>query len=237
MYQSRTFLAIIPARSGSKRLPNKNIKELCGKPLMAWSIEVGLKSKCIDTVMVNTDSLEYAQIAKSYGAEIPFLRPQELGGDMSNSFDVIYHTIDFYKNQLSQQFDYIVFLQPTSPFRDTQLVDNMCKWVVDNNIDSCVSVSLCEHPPLWSNTLPEDKNMKDFLSQDVLGKRSQDLPKYYRINGVLYIAKITHLIENKGFMSPETYAYEIPQKYAVDIDTELDFEYAEFILKKYMEKN
>lgn len=233
MYQNKTFLAIIPARSGSKGLPNKNIRILCGKPLIAWSIEAGLQSKYIDEVVVSTDSQEYAQIAKSYGAEVPFLRPKELAQDTSSSFDVISHTIDFYKNELSKQFDYIVFLQPTSPFRDPQLIDGICQWVTDNKIKSSISVSLCEHSPLWSNTLPNDKNMQDFLSSKVVGKRSQDLPDYYRINGVLYISEISTFISNKGFITPQTYAYVIPQKYAIDIDTELDFEYAEFIISKY----
>lgn len=236
MYQDKTFLAIIPARSGSKRLPNKNIKELCGKPLIAWSIEAGLQSKYIDNIVVSTDSQEYANIAQKYGAEVPFLRPSNISLDTSSSFEVISHTINFYKEHFQKEFDYVVLLQPTSPLRDGKLIDKMCQWVVDNKIELGISVSKCEHPPLWSNTLPDDKRMDNFFHPDIINKRSQELPQYYRINGVLYIAKITSYFENKGFVSSQTYAFEIDQRYGIDIDTELDFEYAEFMMQKFKGK-
>lgn len=233
MYQNKTFLAVILARSGSKRLPNKNIKELCGKPLMAWSIEAGLQSQYLDEVVVSTDSLHYSKIAQYYGAKAPFLRPSNVSLDTSSSFDSIAHTINFYKQEYNREFDFIVLLQPTSPLRDAPLIDGMCRWMVDNNIASGISVSICEHPPLWSNMLPNDKSMSDFFHPDVIGKRSQELPIYYRINGVLYMAKTSSFFKNQGFISSKTYAYEIPQKYAIDIDTELDFDYAEFMIKKH----
>lgn len=237
MYQDKTFLAIILARSGSKRIPHKNIKELCGKPLMAWSIEAGLQSKYIDEVIVSTDSEKYAKIAKKYGAKVPFLRPENLSSDTSTSFDSIEHAINFYKKNLKKTFDYVILLQPTSPLRDGVLIDNMCEWIIENNFESGISVSECDHPPLWSNTLPKNNSMKDFLPPEVLGKRSQELPIYYRINGVLYIAKTNSFLSHHGFMTPHTYAYKIPKKYAIDIDTDLDFEFAEFMLHKYKIKD
>ena len=117
MYQGKTFLTIIPARGGSKGLPGKNIKELCGKPLIAWSIEAGLGSQYIDEVMVTTDSQEIAGVARTFGASVPFLRPDELASDTATSFDVIKHAINFYENVLNKRFDYIVLLEPTSPLR------------------------------------------------------------------------------------------------------------------------
>ena len=233
MYRGKSFLAVILARSGSKRLPDKNIKNLCGKPLLAWSIQAGLQSRYIDELTISTDSAQYAQIAKDHGAQAPFLRPSELSLDTSSSFDSLKHTIDFYQTKQNREFDYIFLLQPTSPLRDGALIDGICEWIVDNDYQTGVSVSECEHPPLWSNTLPEDRSMKDFFPKEVLGKRSQELPTYYRINGVLYVAKIPHFLQHEGFITPDTIAYEIPQHYAIDIDTALDFEFAEFMMRKY----
>lgn len=236
MHQGKKFLALIPARSGSKRLPNKNIKNLYGKPLIAWSIEAGLKSKYIDEVVVSTDSQEYADIAISYGAQVPCLRPSELSLDTTPTFEVIEHMINYYHSQLCKTFDYIILLQPTSPFRPAYIIDEMCKWIIYHNYSSGISVSECRHPPLWSNTLPKNKSMKDFFSPETLNKRSQELPKYYQVNGVLYIAKLSSLLHYKSFYSSETFAYNIDQKFAIDIDTNLDFEYAEFIINKYIQE-
>ena len=108
MYQNKTFLAIIPARGGSKRLPRKNVLALNGKPLIAWSIEAGLKSKYIDEVVVSTDSHVIADISKKYKANVPFLRPKNLSTDTASSFDAVRHAINFYKSELKKEFDYIV---------------------------------------------------------------------------------------------------------------------------------
>ncbi len=124
MYKDKTFLAIIPARGGSKGLPGKNIKELGGKPLIAWSIEAGLKSKYLDEVMVTTDSEEIASIAKQYGATVPFIRPEYLSNDTATTFDAVKHTIDFYRTEFKKEFNYIVLLEPTSPLREIDDMDD-----------------------------------------------------------------------------------------------------------------
>ena len=134
MYKNRKFLAIIPARGGSKGLPNKNIKNLCGKPLIAWSIEAGLKSKYIDEVMVSTDYKNIAYIAKKYGANVPFLRPSDLASDTATTFDTVIHTINFYRKIFKKKYDYIVLLEPTSPLRNDCDIDNMIKKVIKNEL-------------------------------------------------------------------------------------------------------
>lgn len=232
MYQNKTFLAIIPARSGSKRLPNKNIKELCGKPLIAWSIEAGLQSKYIDNVVVSTDSQEYANIAQKYGAEVPCIRPQNLSQDSSTTFDSIKHMIDFYSDELKKRFDYIVLLQPTSPLRTSQHIDEAIEILIKKQANSIVSICQCDHSPLWSNTLPSDDNMENFLNLQILNLRSQDLPTYYRLNGAIYIAKTPSLLEYKSFFTDKCFAYKMSQDSSIDIDTQLNFDFCEFYLQK-----
>ncbi len=226
---NHSFLSIIPARSGSKRLPDKNIKLLCGKPLLAWSVESALDSKYIDEVVVSTDSSVYADIAKSYGANVPFLRPESLSSDTTTTFDVLEHCIRFYKESLGKEFDYIVLLQPTSPLRQAWHIDEACEKIITKEMDSLISVCKCEHPPLWSNTLPENENMNDFIPKAVREIRSQDLPQYYRLNGTIFIAKTESLLTHKSFLTPQTIAYKMDNLYSSDIDSALDFTFAEFL--------
>ena len=223
------FLSIIPARSGSKRLPDKNIKLLCGKPLLAWSIESALDSQYIDEVVVSTDSSVYADVAKSYGANVPFLRPESLSSDTTTTFDVLEHCIRFYKESLGKTYDYVVLLQPTSPLRQAWHIDEACEKILTKGVSSLISVCKCEHSPLWSNTLPDDENMSDFIPKAVREIRSQDLPQYYRLNGTIFIAKTKSLLAAKSFLTPDTIAYKMDNLYSSDIDSALDFEFAAFL--------
>ena len=129
MFKNKTFLAIIPARGGSKRLPCKNVLDLKGKPLIAWSIEAGLKSKYIDEVMVTTDDDEIIEIAKTFKANVPFKRPNFLASDHATRSEVIRHTIEFYEQELNKKFDYVVFLQPTSPLRNAKHIDESIEYM------------------------------------------------------------------------------------------------------------
>ena len=124
MINGKTVIAIIPARGASKGLPGKNIKPLCGKPLIAWSIEAGLGSQYIDEVMVTTDSEKIAGIAREFGATVPFIRPAELASDTATSVDVIRHVLNFYEIKLYKNFEYTVVLEPTSPLRVKEDIDN-----------------------------------------------------------------------------------------------------------------
>ena len=226
MLNSKTFLVIIPARGGSKRLPRKNVLELAGKPLIVWSIDSGLKSKYIDKVVVTSDDDEILSISKEYGAEI-IKRPDYLANDTAKTFDAIKHTIEN-----MQKYDYIVLLQPTSPLRNESHIDEAIELLELKKADAIVSVCEMEHSPLWSNTLPQNGSMKNFLRKEILNKRSQDLEKYYRLNGAIYICKTDKLLENKGFFLKENiFAYRMDRKSSVDIDEEIDFKNVEFFLK------
>jgi len=219
MYKDKTFLAIIPARGGSKRLPNKNILDLAGKPLIAWSIEAGLGSKYIDKVMVTSDSEEILDISKNFGAEV-LKRPDELANDTATTFDAIAHTIE----SLNEKYDYIVLLQPTSPLRNAKHIDEAIELLNDKEADAIVSVCEMDHNPLWSNTLPASLSMEGFLRDEIKNKRSQDLEKYYRINGAIYICKTDKLLkENTLFLNKNIFAYIMDRKSSVDIDEEIDF--------------
>jgi len=225
MYEGKSFLAIIPARGGSKRLPRKNMLDLCDKPLIAWSVEAGLKSQYIDKVVVSSDDDEILEISKKFGAEI-IKRPDEFASDIATTFDAIKHAIDNF-----EKYDYIVLLQPTSPLRNEKHIDEAIRLLESKNADAVVSVCETDHSPLWSNSLPEDGNMNNFLREGVLNKRSQDLEKYYRINGAIYICGTKKLLKNKGFFLKENiYAYLMDRKSSVDIDEEIDFRMVEVIM-------
>ncbi len=224
MYTNKTFLAIIAARGGSKRLPRKNVLDLCGKHLIAYTIEAALKSKYINKVIVSSDDDEILSISKEYGAEI-IRRPDELASDTATTFDAIKHTIDNL-----EKYDYIVLLQPTSPLRDEKHIDEAIELLVEKNADAVVSVCEMDHSPLWSNTLPKDGNMNNFLKDEILNKRSQDLEKYYRLNGAIYICKTSKLLEEKSFILKEKiFAYIMDRKSSIDIDEEIDFKMANML--------
>lgn len=231
MYNDSTFLAIVPARSGSKRLPEKNIKDLCGKPLIAWSIEAGIQSKYIDKVAISTDSQEYANIAQKYGGEVPYLRPQELSQDTSTTLDVLKHLITFYKDNFNERFHYVALLQPTNPIRQAKHLDEAIEKLLHYQGNAIIGVCHCEHSPLWSNTLTSNERMDDFINPDIYNIRSQDLPIYYRLNGAIYIAKTDWLMESKSLFGNNTYAYKMGIEESIDIDTMLDFKVAECILR------
>ena len=232
MINNKTFLAIIPARGGSKRLPNKNILNLSGIPLISWTINSANKSRYIDKVIVTTDSDKIADISLKYGAEVPFKRPGCLSTDHAIRPDVIKHTIDFYKNERQKEFDYVIFLQPTSPLRSEKHIDEAIRYVFDKNADAIASVCEVEHPVQWSGILPEDKDMSNFLDSTDVQTRSQDLPINYRLNGAIFICNVNKFIEfGCMLLNKNIFAYVMPQDVSVDIDTKLDFMIAQEILK------
>lgn len=227
MLNGKTFLAVILARGGSKRLPRKNVLDLAGKPLVVWSIESGLQSNYIDKVIVSSDDDKILTIAQKYGSEI-IRRPEELANDTATSFDAITHTIEN-----TEKYDYVVLLQPTSPLRTAEQVDEAIALLQEKEADAVISVCEMDHSPLWSNTLPEDGSMKDFLRDEIKNQRSQDLEKYYRLNGAIYICDTNRLLEEKSFLLGENiFAYKMDRESSVDIDEALDFSLAELLIDR-----
>jgi CMP-N-acetylneuraminic acid synthetase len=226
MYKNRTFLAIVPARGGSKRLPRKNILDLNGKPLITYSIKAGLKSNYVDSVVVSSDNSEVLKIAKEHKAQT-VKRPDFLANDTATTFDAIKHTIENF-----EKYDYIVLLQPTSPLRDARHIDEAIELLDEKNADAIVSICEMEHSPLWSNSLDESLSMQGFLKEEVLNKRSQELETYYRLNGAIYICKTEKLLEEKSFLLKNNiFAYVMRREHSIDIDEKIDFDIANLFIK------
>lgn len=224
------MLGVIPARGGSKGVPHKNIRELAGKPLLAYTIEAAANSGIFKRLIVSTDSEEIAAIAKEYGAEVPFLRPDNIAGDTISSDAVILHALRFYEEQ-NLYFEEVCKLQPTSPFRTAQDLREAYSIFHEEGWNFLVSVCECEHSPLWCGILGKGNSMDDFFKEDVIKSCRQKLPKYYRLNGAIYMAKTDSFLKNRCFFGKMGKAYIMPQEKSIDIDSALDFQIAEFIIK------
>lgn len=222
-------LAVILARSGSKGLKDKNIKELNGKPLMAYTIEAAVASGKYDTVHVSTDSERYAQIARDYGADVPFLRSADLAGDSASSWDALRAVVKEYENR-GKIFDTVTLLQPTSPLRNADDIRGAFELFEEKQADSVVSVCEVDHSPLLCNVLDDSLSMDGFLDMSKVGRR-QELSKYYRINGAIYIQKTQLLMDGASVYGEKSYAYIMDKRKSIDIDDAFDFMIAERLME------
>jgi CMP-N,N'-diacetyllegionaminic acid synthase len=213
------ILAIIPARSGSKGLIDKNIKDLCGKPLIAYTIESALNSKIFTDVVVSTDSQKYAEIALKYGALVPFLRSKDLAKDETTTIAVIKDVLA----KLHKNYDAFMILQPTSPLRTAKDIQNSLKLFKDKKADSIISVCKNEHPVEFSNNLNEDLKLDNFIKTEVKHKRRQDFKDTYRFNGAIYLVKIAFFQKTNDLYGEKSFAYIMPKERSIDIDDEIDF--------------
>ena len=222
-------IAIIPARSGSKGLKDKNIRPLNGKTLMAYSIDAAVKSGAFSTVFVSTDSELYAKIAIDNGADAHFLRTQENSADNSSSWDAVREVIRHFESE-NVFFDEIMLLQPTSPLRTSEDILQAIKVFTDKKAMVVESLTEMDHSPLWSNTLPEDGSMDSFFNEFSNLPR-QALPRYYRENGAIYLLKREVLDkEDQEMFAEKCFAYIMPRERSIDIDVELDFRIAEVMM-------
>lgn len=227
----KEILAIVPARGGSKGVPRKNIKDLNGKPLIAYTIEAAKASQYIDKVMVSTEDSEIKDVSLKFGGEVPFFRPQQLATDSSPSIDAILYTINRLKEEYNYFPKYVCLLQCTSPLRNEKHIDEAFLKLKETNMDAIVSVCEAEVNPYWSNVFKGDK-LDYFLEEGKNITRRQDLPDVYRINGAIYIIKTDVLIENKTFEPDNLTGYIMDNMSSVDIDTSLDFSIAELLIKE-----
>ena len=231
MFNNKKVLAVVPSRAGSKRLPHKNILELSGKPLIAWSIEAGLESEYIDQVVVSTEDETIANIAKEYGAEVPFLRPVELASDKARTIDVLTYTVNKL-HEAGDIYDYLVLLQPTSPLRTAIHINEAFDVLSNPKATGVISVCSVNHPVEWTNILPEDGCMDDFNKSIDINKRSQDYSKRYQLNGAIYIVDIKKLLSEKTlFLKAGIYSYIMGYRESIDVDTIDDFHVAEYFFK------
>lgn len=223
------ILSIIPARGGSKGIPQKNIKVLDGMPLITYSIKSALNSRYIDKIVVSTEDVEIKDISEHFGAEI-ISRPTELADDDSKTIDVILHALNYLKSE-----DYnpklVVLLQPTSPLRTSNDIDSAIEIFLKNDCDSVVSVCEFDHSPYWA--LKEENNfLTPVFGQEYLRKRRQELPRAYIPNGAIFISSPCKIRKYESFYCPKTLPYIMPLDRSVDIDSILDFKLAELILEE-----
>lgn len=221
---NKRILGLIPARGGSKGIPKKNLKLIAGKPLIEWTIESALKSKYISSVVVSTEDLEIAEVAKCSGAQIPFLRPAELATDHSPGIDPVLHALDYLP-----EFDYVILLQPTSPLRTQLEIDDCIEFAIQNNAKSVVSVCEAYENPYWMFRLDDSFKMTKLLSSEDITRR-QDAPITYSLNGSIYFSDVSYLRLMKKFITEETLAFPMKKEVSVDIDDMVDWKLAEILL-------
>ncbi|PIR26646.1 MAG: acylneuraminate cytidylyltransferase family protein [Deltaproteobacteria bacterium CG_4_10_14_0_2_um_filter_43_8] len=226
------ILALITARGGSKRLPGKNIRTLAGKPLIAWSIDVAKDISSICDILVSTDAPEIADIARSAGAMVPWLRPLELATDTSTSVDVCLHALDWYESKKGK-VDGVLLLQPTSPLRSRETVLRGIEAFASHDACSVIGVSPAKTHPMWCFHI-ENKKLQAFVNDGGLKLRSQDLPAAYEVNGAFYLVSPKDLREKKSFYADDMLPLIMnnPEE-CIDIDTEWDWKMVEVILSMH----
>jgi CMP-N-acetylneuraminic acid synthetase len=235
MFDNKKILAIIPARGESKGIPKKNIKLLAGKPLIAYTIEEALRSKYLDRVIVSTDDEEIVNIAKKYGAEVPFLRPKELAKDDSSSLSALLHALNYIGNEEKYFPEIIVFLQPTSPFRTSKHIDEGIKLLMNSSVDSVVGVCKVEgeNHPYFMYTKDDNDVLEEIIKIKNKPLRRQELPVFFRFNDALFISRrkyFDHINLNAMCFNPDNMKGLVMDRISsVDINNEFDFLLAEFI--------
>lgn len=232
------IVGLIPARGRSQGLPRKNVLPLAGKPLIAWTIEEALQSRELRQVLVSTDDEEIAQIAREYGAEVPFIRPATLAQDNTNSLAVVMHALHWLAEHEKTQPSYVMLLQPTSPLRTSTDIDGAIQLAKVKSTIAVVSVCEMKHHPYLSKCILDDGTLAEFVPNNVTDLRRQALPPAYTLNGAIYLNRRESLLHDQTFLPQGTYAYVMPPERSLDIDSPWDFYLADLILRdKYAHKS
>lgn len=231
------IIGLITARGGSKSIPQKNIKMLAGKPLIAWTIEVALQCNELSRVIVSTDDEKIAEVARQCGAEVPFMRPAKFSQDDSSHISVVLHTIHWLEKKEGYCPDYIMLLQPTSPFRTVEDIRQVIKLAKDRHAVAVVSVSDAKQHPYLCKRILDDGTMAEFISTDIEYLRRQSFPATYIENGAIYLNKRKSLLQDQVFLPEGTIAYIMPDERSLDIDTAWDWYMASLILKDQYEND
>ena len=220
MIENKKVLAVIPARGGSKGIPNKNVVALMGKPLINWTIEAASSCRYIDHLILSSDDERICSVAKAAGCNVPFLRASELATDDATTIDVVLDAID-----RTPGFDLVVVLQPTSPLREASDIDNCLELLIAQGAATAVSVAEARDHPFLVYSMEADSRLDAFLKLGpTVSLRRQDLPPAYSLNGAIYIAEIEWLRATRSFVSPETVGYLMSRETSIDIDEPSDLE-------------
>ncbi len=217
-------LAMITARGGSKRIPRKNIKEFNGKPIIAYSIEAALSSGVFDEVMVSTDDEEIAEIAKRYGAKVPFFRSEKTANDFATTVDVIEEVLNTYKDR-GEEFDIFCCIYPTAPFITAKRLKDAVEELSASDADSLIPVVRFSYPPQRAMEIHDGKLV--FRQPENLSKRSQDLEPHFHDAGQFYVVRSESFFKNHGIMVGDILPMELSELEVQDIDNEVDWKLAE----------
>jgi len=223
-------LFLVPARSGSKGIPKKNIAPVAGKPLIAWTLEAALGSRYQGKLVVTTESEEIANIARAHGAEVPFLRPSALASDTASSIDTAVHALRWLEANEGYWPDYLVLLQPTSPLRKSEDIDCAIELAADKNALAVVSVSEASCHPYWAKKIGSEGTMVDFIPLQKPVDRRQELSEAFGLNGAIFIIKPDVLIEKNTWYPDPTYPFIMPIERSLDVDAPWDLYLADLIL-------
>lgn len=236
MYKNKIFLGIITARGGSKSILRKNIKILASEPLIAYTIRAAQGSRYLDYFLVSTDSKEIAAISKKYGAPVPFLRPAKLATDTARAIPVLTHALGWLKDNKNESYDYVMILQPTSPFRTSKDIDECIKKIVDTNADSVMSMV-----QLTDFSLPKLKKIEADLITSFVSKEGpqsafrHELSPVFRRNCAVYLTK-TSVIRKRDLFGRISRPYLMPPERSIDINTSFDFTVADLLMKAVKRK-
>lgn len=226
-------LCTICARGGSKGVKNKNIKELDGKPLIAYTIEQAKASNLFEHIVISTDSDDIANVAKQYGAEVFFKRSDEMASDTAGKLNVIKDAFKRSEEYYNKTFDYLIDLDATAPLRSVEDIINSFKQFKENNNDNLITAMPSRRSPYF-NLVEQDKDGKVYLSKkfDSVVLRRQDAPKSYDMNASIYIWKRDIILNENSIFLEKTGLYVMPEERSIDIDNELDFKFVEFLMKE-----
>ena len=231
MKKSLKIICVITARSGSKGLKNKNIRKLKGLPLLAHTIIAAKKSKMLNRIILSTDSKLYAKIGLNFGAEVPFIRPKKLATAKAHHPEVVNHALKFVEKKDRTKFDYVVMLQPTSPYRKSKHINGAIKKFLNEENDSLISIKKQDYPPWWMFALRGNK-LRQFLkfkNKNVFNLERQEFPILFRPNGAIYISK-RGVMDGGNLINPKSCGYYVMnEKDSIDIDNLIDLKVAESI--------
>lgn len=234
MYNGKRIVGIIPARGGSKGIPHKNIAVLGGKPLIAYTIEAAKTSEYLDRCIVSTDSEVIRELACRWGADIPFMRPEEIAQDTTESIEVVIHVLNWFEKN-GEQYDYVILLQPTSPLRSGEHIDKAIEKIIDSQAESLVSLTEVSENPIHMRYLENGKLIKivDYKGRS----RRQDYPAFYKINGAIYINTVEMLLKKRVFVDDDTRPFMMNKLCSIDIDSQDDLETAERYMQILKDRN
>lgn len=228
MYRGDSFLAIIPARGGSKGIPGKNIIEIQGKPLIQYTIEEAIDAKYLDRVIVSTDDEAIAKASIKAGAEVPFIRPSNLATDTAKTIDVLIHAVSELKKK-GESYDFIVLLQPTQPLRKSFHIDEAIEKMYEGNSNNIISVSQVREHPILMRNISNDGHLLNLLDINSTVRR-QDFSDVYKVNGAIYINRIDDSFNESLSLNDNKFPYVMDRRYDLDIDSYRDLKIFDLIL-------